>query len=78
MLTWCAGVPSPDRNSDVEDVATRFGGRPTRRTSSRRMRIVIEDELALLLDDGAAQPNDRPRQTLGRKSPSQALDEVLR
>jgi IS30 family transposase len=30
------------------------------------------------LDDVAAELNDRPRQTLGWKSPSQALDEVLR
>ena len=30
------------------------------------------------LDDVAAELNDRPRQTLGWRSPSQALDEVLR
>jgi hypothetical protein len=30
------------------------------------------------LDDVAAELNDRPRQTLGWKSPSQALDEGLR
>ena len=30
------------------------------------------------LDAVAAEPNDRPRQTLGWRSPSQALDEALR
>ena len=41
-------------------------------------RTEIADFTQADLDGVAAELNGRPRQTLGRKSPSQALDEALR